>query len=247
MIRVEERPQATLPSKVVHAPDSLPALLDRAASALAAAKDSAEVLEARDMARVAYDAAKSAGRLARAKQAHDTVLSQVYRAQADALMIEARAKMRLAEEYDAAKEAGEVAGHGGNRGNQHVAKVAGPDLATIADIGLSKQEISDARQIRDAEKAEPGIAQRALNAMLDRGEEPTKAKLNREIVNRPKPEKVMNPTALWLWGRLKDFERDGVLTQDPKFLINEMTEPMRDDVRRLSPLVGAFLAKLEIE
>lgn len=88
--------------------EQLPALVDRAMGALALAKDSAEVLEARDMARVAYDAAKSAGRIARAKEAHDTVLAQVYRAQADALLIESRAKMRLAEEYDAAQERGEV-------------------------------------------------------------------------------------------------------------------------------------------
>lgn len=239
MIRVEERQQATPPSKTVYAPDSLPALLDRAACALASAKDSAEVLEARDMARIAYDAAKSAGRLAKAKQAHDTVLSQVYRAQADALMIEARAKMRLAEEYDAAQDRGEVQSRGGDGTSK-------AEVPTVAEIGLSHKDIHEARIIRDAETAEPGIAQRAVNAMLERGEEPTKAKLSRELISKPKPEKVMNQTALWLWGRLKDFERDGVLAQDPKFLINEMTEPMRDDVKRLSPLVGAFLAKLEI-
>lgn len=244
MIQYEQTSVLAAPVKTS---DSLPALIDRAAKALADAKDSAEVLEARDMARVAYDAAKSAGRLAKAKQAHDTVLSQVYRAQADALMIEARAKMRLAEEYDAAKEAGEVAGHGGNRGNQHVAKVANSDLATISDIGLTKQEVSEARHIRDAEKAEPGIAQRAVNAMLERGEEPTKAKLNREIFNKPKPkpERVMDQTALWLWGRMNDFERDGVLKKDPSHLMSEMTDPMRDDVKRISPLVRNFLEQLE--
>ena len=75
--------------------ESLPVLLHRAASALDAATTSAEVLEARDMASVAYDVAKSAGRIAQAKQAHDEVLSAVYRAQADALKIEARAKMRV--------------------------------------------------------------------------------------------------------------------------------------------------------
>ena len=43
---------------------------------------------------------------ARKPAAHDDVLGAVYRAQADALMIEARAKMRLADEYDAAQERG---------------------------------------------------------------------------------------------------------------------------------------------
>ena len=46
--------------------ETLPILIDRATAALDSARSSAEVLEARDLARVAYDAAKSAGRMARA-------------------------------------------------------------------------------------------------------------------------------------------------------------------------------------
>lgn len=237
--------QSSVLSAPVRTTDSLPALIDRAAKALADAKDSAEVLEARDMARVAYDAAKSAGRLAKAKQAHDTVLSQVYRAQADALMIEARAKMRLAEEYDAAQERNEIASTGGDR-----TKIPEQNSAPLSpkeiDPQLPKMAF-EGRQLLNAEKAEPGIAQRAVNAMLERGEEPTKAKLNREIFNKPKPkpERVMDPTALWLWGRMNDFERDGVLKKEPSHLMSEMTDPMRQDVKRISPLVRSFLEKLE--
>lgn len=153
--------------------EQLPALVDRAMSALALAKDSAAVLEARDMARVVYDAAKSAGRLARAKEAHDTVLAQVYRAQADALLIEARAKMRLAEEYDAAQERGEVRSKADNHSNSK----AEFDKASVTDIGLTHKDIHEARQIRDAEVADPGVTQRTLNEIVERGEEPTKAVL----------------------------------------------------------------------
>lgn len=64
--------------------DTLPVLIDRASSALNGARTSAEVLEARDLARVAYDAARSASRIAKAKEAHDEVIGAVYRAQADA-------------------------------------------------------------------------------------------------------------------------------------------------------------------
>jgi len=42
--------------------DTLPVLIDRATAALESARTSAEVLEARDLARVAYDAAKSVAR-----------------------------------------------------------------------------------------------------------------------------------------------------------------------------------------
>lgn len=227
------------PIAVLTPGENLLVLIDKATRALSDAKSSAEVLEVRDMARVAYDAAKSAGRLARAKEAHDTVLSQVYRAQANALNIEARAKMRLAEEYDAAQDAGEVRKAGNSSKPE--------ELVSASDIGLTHKDIHDARQIRDAEKADPGITKRTLDAMVERGQEPTKAALNREILNRPKPEpqKVMDQKALWLWGRLMDFERDGVLASAPEFLFSEMTEPMRADVKRLVPLVRDFLAKME--
>ena len=104
--------------------------------------------------------------------------------------------------------------------------------------------LKDARRLRDAEAAEPGLIQRALDNMIQRGEEPTRAALKREVIDRPAP-KQMNPKALWLWGRVKDFERDGVLTQDPANLLNEMTEPMRADVRRLLPAVIGFLSDME--
>ncbi|OQP86013.1 hypothetical protein BTR14_13095 [Rhizobium rhizosphaerae] len=131
------------------------------------------------MARVAYDAAKSAGRLARAKQAHDTLLSEVYRAQAEALTIEARAKMRLAEEYDAAQERGEI------RRPNNEKTASNVEVVSASDIGLTHKDIHEARLIRDADRADPGIAERALQNMVERGEEPTKAKLNREIMNKP--------------------------------------------------------------
>src|SRR6185312_13706688 len=91
---------------------TLPSLIDRASKALLGARSSAEILEARDMASVAYTTAKAMARIGKAKNAHDTVVAAAHRAQADALEIEAGAKRRLADEYDAAQERGEVAGHG---------------------------------------------------------------------------------------------------------------------------------------
>jgi hypothetical protein len=163
------------------ASETLPSLIDRAARALGEARSSGEVLEARDLARVAYDAAKSAGRMARAKDAHDQVIRAVHRAQADALIIEARAKMRLADEYDAAQARGEVA----KRGEQDRFRdnVAGSNIiATAADLGLRRDEIHEARRLRDAERAEPGLAERAVGRMVEAGEEPSRAELRRSIL-----------------------------------------------------------------
>jgi hypothetical protein len=157
--------------------ETLPTLIDRAAAALDAARDSAEVLEAREMARVAYDAAKAAARVARAKQAHDTILVEVHRAQAHALAIRARAEIRLAEEYDAAQARGEVR----TAGNPIVVD---PNNCRVgpSDLGLRRDEIHEARRLRDAEAADPGRTERALREIVERGEEPTKAALRREVL-----------------------------------------------------------------
>jgi hypothetical protein len=170
--------------------DTLPAMIDRAANALTSARSSAEVLEARDYARVAYDAAKSAGRMAKAKGAHDVVIAAVYRAQADAAVIEARAKIRLADEYDAAQERGEVAMSG-----QRSDLVAdGNEVKpTTADLGIRRDEIHEARKLRDAEAAAPGKIEAAADALIARGEEPTKAALRREVVGVEKPVGAKEP------------------------------------------------------
>ena len=155
---------------------NLPALIDRAARMLAGARTAAEVLEAREVASFAYDAAKRASRFQRAKAAHDELIAATHRAQADALEIEALAKRRLADEYDAAQERGEVIGaHDGAR------KRVGDDnaIATASELGLRRDQIHDARLIRDAEAADPGLVRRTLDARLARGEEPTRAALRR--------------------------------------------------------------------
>jgi hypothetical protein len=175
---------------VIRAARPLPALIDRATRALSDARTSAEILEARDQASVIYDVAKSAARLAKAKGAHDPLLAAAHRSQADALEIMAGAKRRLADEYDLAQERGEVQIPGGDR----VSKVSKQNnAATVADIGLTRKEIHEARQIRDAELADPGIVRRTIDAAVAAGEEPSKAKVRRAAVNAIAKPEVSTP------------------------------------------------------
>lgn len=159
----------------------LPSLIDRASTMLAGAKSAAEVLEAREMAGFAYDVAKRMARLHSAKAAHDDLVAAAHRAQADALEIEAAAKRRLADEYDAAQARGEVA-----RGSVRT-DIVGTDNdvrpATAADVGLRRDQIHEARQIRDAEAADPGIVRRTLDEKLEHGEEPTRAALRKMVAD----------------------------------------------------------------
>jgi hypothetical protein len=166
----------TVPVPITTSDENLPGLIVRAAAMLAGAKTAAEVLEAREAAGLAYDVAKRAARLKSAKAAHDDLVAAAHRAQADALEIEAAAKRRLADEYDAAQARGEVAGHGRS-------KVEPANVTTAADLGLRRDQIHDARLIRDAEAADPGLVRRTLDATLERGEEPTRTALRKMVVD----------------------------------------------------------------
>ena len=117
----------------------------------------------------------------------------VHRAQADALEIEAQAKRRLADEYDAAQERGEVASQG--------KPSKGEGLPTTAELGLSHKEVHEARTIRAAEEAEPGIVRATLESLIEAGEEPTKAALKEE--NRS-PHAIHRAPANGLGVRLRD-------------------------------------------
>ena len=165
----------SVPAIIDQATSSLPQLVDHAAAALTNARTAAEVLEARDIASFAYDTAKSTARLARVKNAHDELISAAHRAQADALAIEAQAKRRLADEYDQAR----INGTASAQGQRTDLLPEEKKVATAAELGLTHKEIHDARLLRDAEDADPGIVRRTLDEKLSRGEEPTRSAVRR--------------------------------------------------------------------
>ncbi|WP_447673500.1 hypothetical protein [Methylobacterium mesophilicum] len=57
--------------------------------------------------------------------------------------------------------------------------------AAVTDLGLTRKAIHEARQLRDAEAADPGVIRRTLDARLAEGQEPTKAAVRGRTVSRP--------------------------------------------------------------
>lgn len=170
--------------RVTHAENSstaapkLSQMIDGARQRLLTARDHAAYLDARDQAALAFTAAKAASRLARARGAHDELIANIHRVQADALEIEAAAKRRLADEYDAAQAAGEVASKSDGRRSSK----AEDQKPTVEDLGLTHKQVHQARQIRDAEEARPGVVRDALDAKLEAGEEPTRTALQEAVL-----------------------------------------------------------------
>ncbi len=158
--------------------ESLPRLIERAAAALAKATTAAEVLAAHKQARFAYNAAKATAEFSKIKDAHDTVVAACRKAMGDALVIEAHAKCRLADEYDAAQRRGEVATRE-TSASVAVKLPGGHLIATCADLGLTREEVYRARRVRNAERENPGTIRRVVEEQVRAGKEPTLADVKR--------------------------------------------------------------------
>jgi hypothetical protein len=65
-----------------------------------------------------------------------------------------------------------------------------------------------------------------------------------EVLERPLGLVMNNHQALWLWGCLQDFERDGILDEDPNELIATMLDHMQTTTRDLVPRVMAWLGRI---
>lgn len=137
--------------------------------------DEGDVMAARLLAAGAYDQAKAAAGYAQRFGAAERLVGKARRLQGEALLIEAQAKVRLADEYDAAQAAGEVASRGRPK------NVPEGNIITASDAGISRKEIHEARSLRDAERETPGIVERAIAARLEAGLEPSRASLRASI------------------------------------------------------------------
>jgi len=158
---------------ILHDASNLVATVERARALL----DEGDVIAAKVLAAHAYDDAKSAVLLAERFAAGTGLVAKALQMQGDALLIEARAKMLLADQWDEAKAAGKIS-KGGRPSDKPVDVENG---FSAADAGLDRKEIHEARKLRDAEAKEPGIVERAIAARLMAGLNPTRANLRAAV------------------------------------------------------------------
>jgi|SRR6516164_4691190 hypothetical protein len=141
----------------------------------------------------------------------------------------------------AERKAGQLLARMDQKANGRPSKEKRSSGATVLldDLGISKNQSSQWQKLG-------AMPQREFDLAIGESVKPptTKGILRAAADPDGQPKRKVSPEALWLWGRLLDFERDGLLGESPDDVLRTMTEPMKDDVHRLAPKVAGWLRRI---
>lgn len=141
--------------------------IDRARTAL----DAGDVQVALLLSSGAYEQAKAAGDYAKKVKASHDLIGKARQMQADALKIETMCTIAMADFVDEAQAEGKL-----SRGGRPQT-VQDQDRFCLADLGIDKRRLLEARKLRNVERAKPGFIDRIVAARLAEGLEPSRASL----------------------------------------------------------------------
>lgn len=130
-------------------------------------------------------------------------------------------------------------GNPGGQGAKFVGSANTSPQTTLGDLGVSHDQSSNWQKLA----AVPDEAfEQAVKA-----EKPTTSGIIAAHAEPKLPKKDQVDTkALWLWGRLLDFEREGLLAElDPNALLQTMLPHMKETTQKMAPIVAAWLGRIQ--
>jgi hypothetical protein len=106
----------------------------------------------------------------------------------------------------------------------------------LNDLGISKKQSSNWQKLAAVPE------KKFERALADTTHKPTTTGIIKE--NEEPKQRPVADNALWLWGRLNDFERLEILSKTPAEVMETMTPEMLDEVHALAPKVAAWLLRI---
>jgi hypothetical protein len=160
---------------------------------------------------------------------------------------------RQAKNVEAERQACEIRLRAERKAGQLTAKIdklQGRRLLSAEEKSATKLAVLKQNGITPKQAAQweklGAIPQAEFNSALKEADRPTTAGIIRATAEPTKPDPV-SKEALWLWGRLNDFARDGLLDRAPRAVMATMTDSMKDDVHTIAPRVAAWLRRIGSE
>jgi len=108
---------------------------------------------------------------------------------------------------------------------------------------MAETKLSKAKQLAVLRQQQVGevVSQEDFDKALKEADKKTTNAIIKAIREQEKPTLTVNKRAVWLWGRLKEFERSGCLEMDPDEVLSTMSGGMPDEVHVLALRVAAWL------
>jgi hypothetical protein len=156
-------------------------------------------------------------------------------AERKACEIRLRAERRAGQILAEMKERGERAGPSNGGANIPMVSRNATPLQTLPDLGITRDQSSKWQKLAR-------VSEDAFESALG---DPTEKPSTIGIIRKASGDGgAMDSRALWLWGRLRDFEKDRIPDMEPEYLLGEMTQTMLADVKRIAPIAAAYLQTL---
>jgi hypothetical protein len=109
----------------------------------------------------------------------------------------------------------------------------------LRDLGISKEQSSNWQKLADVPEDEFEAA------LVDPTQTPSTIGIIRSAEEQNQlPRVSVAADALWLWARLLDFERHGLIGREPSDVLLTMTQEMLDDIHTLAPRVATWLQRI---
>lgn len=118
-----------------------------------------------------------------------------------------------------------------------------PYAEALSRTGISRQSAHRYQALAEVPKAVFEDAMRAPEKPTTSGMLAAEAVRTVQAARDPQPQ--IAPDALWIWGRARDFEREGFADKDAADLLSQMTETMRADMARIAPVMVEFFTRME--